>query len=197
MRKAGFLLAVSLLLATVASAQEAYSKAEVFLGYQYEHVTYDSFGVGGYNTNGFAGQFVYYPTSWVGIVGDVGVGWAHSINGASASGQLRTYMAGPRVGLEHGPLHVYGQFLIGDGQLSSGLWNVYNSYVSAPVSSSGVPSYNGWAYSLGGGIDARVAHHLYVKLAEADFLGTHFNDPFGTRFRQNNFEYRAGFVFRF
>ena len=79
MRKVGFLLGLSLLFVTVASAQSDFSKAEVFLGYQYEHVTYDNLGLSGYNTNGFAGQFVYYPKSWVGIVGDVDMGYVHDL----------------------------------------------------------------------------------------------------------------------
>jgi len=197
MRKVGLLLGLSLLFVTVASAQSSYSKAEIFLGYQYEHATYDNLGLSGYNTNGFAAQFTYYPTSWVGIVGDVDMGFVRNLNGATASGQLRTYMAGPRVGLEHGPIHFYGQFLIGVAQLSSDLENNYLFYTGGPVSSGGSPSSTGYAFSVGGGVDTRVAHHLYVRLGELDYLGTQFNDPFGDRFRQNNFQYKAGIVIRF
>jgi hypothetical protein len=197
MRKVGFLLGLSLLFVTVASAQSDYSKAEVFLGYQYQHVTYDNLGLSGYNTNGVAGQFVFYPKAWVGIVGDVDLGYVHTLNGAPAGGDLRTYMGGVKAGLEHGPLHFYGQFLIGVAQLSSDLQQNYFFYTGGPVSSGGQASSNGYAYSVGGGIDARVAHHLYVRLGELDYLGTHFNDPFGSRFRQNNFQYKAGIVFRF
>lgn len=207
MRKVGMLLALSLFLGTVASAQGlSLPKAEVFVGYQYGHMTYDSFAVGGYNTPyGFSGQFVYYPTSWVGIVGDVGFAFPRTIAGSTATGQLRTYMAGPKVGFEHGPLHPYVQFLIGDAQLSQGLWNTYNNVevnidgLSGPASTSGQPSYNGYAFSFGGGIDARVAHRIYVRLGEFDYLATHFEAPsiVGSRFRQNNFVYKAGLVFRF
>jgi hypothetical protein len=201
MRKVGLLLALSLVLGAVVSAQGLSSpKVEVFLGYQYEHVTYDNLGLSGYNTNGFAGQFVYYPTSWVGIVGDAGVGFVRNLNGFSASGNLQTYMAGPKVGFEHGPIHPYAQFLIGVAHLSSGLMSDtdgYEFYTGGPVSSGGQPDANGWAFSFGGGVDARLTHHVYVRLGELDYLGTHFNDPFGDRFRQNNFQYKAGLVFRF
>lgn len=214
MRKVGMLLALSLFLGTVVSAQGlSLPKAEVFIGYQYGHMTYSDanlfgggFAVGGYNTPyGFSGQFVYYPTSWVGIVGDIGFAFPRTIAGGTASGQLRTYMAGPKVGFEHGPLHPYVQFLIGDAQLSQGLWNTYNNVegnfdgLSGPASTSGQASYNGYAFSFGGGIDARIAHRVYLRLGEIDYLATHFESPsaFGTRFRQNNFQYKAGIVFRF
>lgn len=201
MRKAGLLLALSMFFGTVVSAQGLSSpKAEVFVGYQYEHVTYDNLGLAGYNTNGFAGQFAYYPTSWVGIVGDVGVGFIRNLNGNPASGELETYMAGPKVGFERGPIHPYGQFLIGAAHLSSGAMSInngYQFYTGGPVNSGGQPDPTGWAYAIGGGVDARIAHHIYARLGELDFLGTHFNDPFGNRFRQNNFVYKAGLVFRF
>lgn len=197
MRKVGILLGLSMLFVTVASAQSSYSKAEVFLGYQYQHATYDNLGLGGYNTNGFAGQFVYYPKSWVGIVGDVDMGYVHDLNGFPAGGALRTYMGGVKAGMEHGPLHFYGQFLIGVAQLSPDLANNYYFYTGGPVSSGGQLSSTGYAFSVGGGVDARIAHHLYVRLGELDYLGTHFNDPFGDRFRQNNFQYKTGIVFRF
>jgi hypothetical protein len=190
MRKAGFLLALCMLFGAASFAQ-GFHQADVYVGYAYNHQTFCC-GIDGFNLQGGIGQFTYYPTQYIGLVAEFGGSTVRHINGFPATGSQITYMFGPRLTFQHGPLRPYVQVLIGGAHLSSDLASTIDSETQ-----SGRVSQGGYAFAFGGGVDAKIAGPFYVRLGQFDYLGTHYNDPFGFRFRQNGFRYSAGVVIHF
>src|SRR5271155_3174014 len=118
-RKIALLASLSLLFGFAASAQD-YSKADIYVGYQYTRQTYTS-GTS-FNLNGGVGQIAVYPKNWFGIVGEISGSAVGNINGFTGSGgTLYSYMGGPRFTYRHGPLQPYVQALFGVGQLDGTL----------------------------------------------------------------------------
>jgi outer membrane protein with beta-barrel domain len=183
-RKIALLLSLSLLLGFSASAQD--SKADVYVGYQYTRQMYTP-GTS-FNMNGGVGQIAVYPTSWLGIVGEISgnaVGNIHApFNGSG--GTLYSYIGGPRIAFRHGPLQPYVQGLFGIGQLDSTL-----------QARLGSPSSTAFATAIGGGLDLKVAHHFAIRLVQGDYFLTRFTNPLNARFSQNNFRLSTGLVLRF
>lgn len=101
---------------------------------------------------------------------------------------LTTFLAGvrysPRLG--HSPLRLYGQVLAGGAHASGSL-----------VSGSSTASNTSTAFAgmAGGGVDFHLSRHILIKLAEADYLPTTFNN--GTNDHQNNLRVGAGLVLAF
>jgi hypothetical protein len=170
-RKIGLSLVLCLLFGFSAFAQD--SKADAYVGFQY---TRQNFGFAS-NMTGGVGQFAYYPSKWIGVVGEVSGGADTGGRGTS----MYTYMGGPRVTLRHGRIQPYAQVLIGGSRFSS-------SFVQGlgPLSS------NSFAAAVGGGVDLTIVRHFSVRLIQADYLFTHF-----TGATQNNLRLSSGFVFRF
>lgn len=182
-RKIALLLFVSLLLGFSASAQD--SKADMYVGYQY---TRQHYGPGAtFNMNGGVGQIAVYPTSWLGIVGEVSGNAVGNIHGFTGSGgTLYSYMGGARLAFRHGPLQPYVQGLFGAGQLDSTL--------QARLGSASSTAY---AMALGGGLDLKASRHFAVRLIQGDYFLTRFTNPLNARFSQNNFRLSTGLVLRF
>ncbi len=181
MRRIVCLLVVSLALGFAASAQNT---ADIYLGYSYTRQQYGN-GINNFNLNGGIAQWTFSP-NWFGFVTEFGASNVNTINGAPASGQLYTYMGGPRLSFRHGPLQPYVQALFGGAHLTSSL-----------QAALGASSANSFAMAVGGGLDLRVSKHFAVRLAQADYLMTRLNSPTNIRFTQNNLRYSAGIVFRF
>jgi len=182
-RKIALLLSLSLIFGFAASAQD--SKADVYVGYQF---TRQNYGPGAtFNMNGGVGQIAVYPTSWLGIVGEVSGNAVGNIHGFTGSGgTLYSYMGGPRIAFRHGPLQPYVQGLFGIGQLDSTL-----------QARLGSPSSTSYAMALGGGLDLKVAHNFAIRLVQGDYFLTRFTNPLNARFSQNNFCLSTGLVLRF
>jgi opacity protein-like surface antigen len=180
--KISLLLSLSLLFGFSASAQD--SKADVYVGYQYTRQTYTGTT---FNLNGGVGQVAVYPTSWLGIVGEISGNAVGDIHGFTGSGgTLYSYLGGARIAFRHGPLQPYVQGLFGDAQLDSTL-----------QARLGSPSANAYAMALGGGLDLKVVDHLAVRLIQGDYFLTRFTNPLNARFSQNNFRLSTGLVLRF
>jgi opacity protein-like surface antigen len=169
-RKIGLSLVLCLLFGFSAFAQD--SKADAYVGFQYTR--FNSQGVT--NMTGGVGQFAYYPSSWLGIVGEV--------SGASDTGgrgsAMYTFMGGPRATLRHGRFEPYAQVLIGGSRFNSSVQGV------------GRVSTNSFAAAVGGGVDLKVVNHFAIRLIQVDYLFTHFSG-----LTQNNLRLSSGFVFRF
>ena len=114
-------------------------------------------GSDGLNQNGISGSVAYNPNHYLGIVGDFG-GYHGDIGGTSIN--TVTYMFGPRINM-HNPTRVtpFVQFLAGGGHISAG---------------NGGGSVNGFAYSVGGGVDLGVLPHLAIR-PQLDYVGIHNN----------------------
>lgn len=181
MRRILCLLVVSLGFGIVTSAQNA---ADIYLGYSYTRQQYGA-GINKFNMNGGIGQITFSP-KWIGFVAEVGGSNVSTINGLPASGQLYSYMGGPRFSFRHGPLQPYVQGLFGAAHITPSLQAALGS-----------TSANSFAMAVGGGLDLKVSHHFAVRLAQLDYFMTRLNSPTNFRFTQNNFRYSAGIVFRF
>src|SRR5229473_2087570 len=100
--------------------------------------------------------------------GDFGV--YHNSTGAGAN--TVTYLFGPKFAYRHSDkLTPYFHFLLGGAHLSG---------TSA------------FALAFGGGFDAKVTPHVAIRLIQADYVLTKFND--GANNRQNNARISAGIV---
>ena len=171
-RKIGLSLALCLLFGFSAHAQD--SKADAYVGFQYTRVS----GSVVPNLTGGVGQFAYYPSKWLGVVGEVS-GVADT-DGRGSS--IYTFMGGPRATLRHGRFEPYAQVLIGGSHLS-------NSRVQQGT---GRASTNSFAAAVGGGVDLKVVHHFAIRLIQVDYLLVHSGGA-----TENNLRLSTGFVFRF
>jgi hypothetical protein len=183
-RKIALLASLSLLFGFAASAQD-YSKADMYVGYQYTRQMYTPGTT--FNMNGGVGQIAVYPTSWIGFVGEISGSAVGNIHGFTGSGgTLYSYMGGVRFTYRHGPLQPYVQGLFGVGQLDSTL-----------QARLGSPSSTAFATGIGGGLDVKLARHFAIRAIQGDYFLTRFTNPLNARFSQNNFRLSTGLVLRF
>jgi hypothetical protein len=154
------LLGVGLFLCAIPS--RAQSQFDASVGYSYFHLG----GGADLSQNGVSGSFAYKPIPFLGIVGDVG-GYHGSFTELTPGGPLNvsvntyTFMAGPRIYAPN-PTKVkpFFQFLAGGGHVTTG---------------NGGGSSNGFAYSVGGGVDLGVLPHLAIR-PQIDYVGLHNSD---------------------
>src|SRR5437667_1249905 len=110
-------------------------------------------GSGGINQNGVSGSVAYNPNRWLGIVGDFG-GYHASPGGVSLN--TYTYLFGPRLTLRNpSKINPFGQALLGGARVTTG---------------SGGPTFNQFAYSVGGGVDIGLLPHLALR-PQVDYVG--------------------------
>jgi outer membrane immunogenic protein len=168
------------------------SRPELALDYTYMHSNAPPGGCGCINLNGGSATFAW-PLKYKGgnfaVVGDITAVHAGAVPSGGYSLTLSTYTAGGRYAprLRHSPFHPFGQILIGAGHSSGTLVAGQGS----------TPSTAGAAFaaSLGAGLDLRATPRLSVRLIEADYLLTTFNN--GVNNRQNNARISAGVVIHF
>jgi hypothetical protein len=165
-RKVSFLLGLVFCVSLCAHAQDFSDKVELFGGYSYLRTNSPSFNLNGWE---LAGQ--YKVTNWLGGVADFD-GHYGSPNGFSS--YLHTFLFGPQVSW---PSRVspFAHVLLGGAHVSSG----------------GL-SNTSFAMAVGGGIDTRLAHGVYWRVIQGDYLPTHFGNAW-----ENNARLSTGIVFRF
>ena len=118
-------------------------------------ISYSYFRLGnsnGINQNGVSGSIGYYPTHFLGLVGDFGV---YHASPGGVSTNTATYLFGPRLILRN-PLKInpFVQVLAGGSHLSV----------------SGFGSSNQFTFSVGGGVDLGLLPHLYLR-PQVDYVG--------------------------
>jgi opacity protein-like surface antigen len=186
MKRFVLLCALTVCFAGVASAQDM-PKLDAFGGYTFAHLSEDGEGI---NLNGGSGSVAFHPNDWLGLVADFG---GYHTNSFGESGNLFTYLFGPRVNFGHGKLEPFVQTLFGGGHLSSGDTCVDVSRVNRQVSSEcGSFSENAFAMTLGGGIDWNATEHLGLRLIQIEYLLTDFGSA-----HQNGVRISTGVVVRF
>jgi len=177
MRKIGFFLGMTFLLCLPAAAQES-SKADAFLGYSYVRANPATSGAPSFNLNGGSGSVAYYPFRSLGIVADFGGYHASNI------GTVYTYLLGPRLAHHIGRVTPFAQVLFGGAHDGS-------SAISSPTSA------NALAVTAGGGLDVNATQHIGLRLVQAEYLLTRFQETIGgNRLTQNNARISTGIVFR-
>jgi opacity protein-like surface antigen len=184
--------------ASIASAQEETPKVEVFGGYSYVRGNL-GFGFPGFNMNGGSASVAYNPNEWLGLVADFGGYHVGNIGGVPVSGNLYTYLFGPKIAYREGRWTLFGQTLFGGAHASAG--------GTALVPTAGVRpqallllyesgSANAFAMAIGGGLDANITSHFGVRVIQAEYLMTRFGVVHSSD-TQNNARISAGVVFRF
>ena len=165
-------------------------RAELALSYSYLRSNEPPGGCGCFNLNGGSATFAWpvKPGSFT-LVGDVTVAHAGTAAASGESLTLSAFTAGARYlpKLGRSPVQPYGQTLVGVAHSSGTLVQGAN-----PAAANAGAAF---AANLGGGLDLRVSPRFSVRLIEADYLVTTFDN--GTNNHQNNLRIGAGVVVRF
>jgi outer membrane immunogenic protein len=172
------------------AATPTQSRADLALDYTYIRSNAPPGNCGCFNLNGGSATFGWrIKQSHIALVGDVSVAEAGKISSNSYGLTLSTFTFGARYQfrLAHSPLHPFGQILAGVAHGSGSLVDAQNPSVS---NSGGT-----FAGNAGGGVDLSLTHRLSIRLVEADYLATTFNN--GDNDHQNNLRLSSGVVFHF
>jgi outer membrane immunogenic protein len=170
--------------------------AELALDYSYLPSNAPPGGCGCINLNGGSATFAWHlqperlaKYGSFALVGDVTVAEAGAISGTGDDLTLSTFTAGGRYlpWLGDTRFQPFGQVLIGIAHSSGSL--VEGSNPGAANAGAA------FAANFGGGVDLRVAHRISIRLVEADYLLTTFDN--GSNNHQNNLRISAGVVLHF
>jgi opacity protein-like surface antigen/outer membrane protein OmpA-like peptidoglycan-associated protein len=179
-----------------------FPRAELFLGYSYlRSLPSPAAGNRMMWLNGGSTSLAFNFNRYLGIVGDFG-GFDDSKLRVSApinstvdsDGTAFTYLAGPRLSFRRRRFTPFAQVLAG---------GIHASEVTLSSGCSGagcmpLPAETKFAMTAGGGLDVRVAHHLALRLVQAEYLMTRFaSTDTGASATQNDMRISTGIVFRF
>ena len=163
------------------------SRVEAGIDYNYVRTNAPTGGCGCFAMNGGSGWVAINFSHSLGVVGEIASQHASNISNSGADLTLTSYLAGPRYTWGH-VRHVapFAQLLLGGAHASGSL---------AP-GSSGLPgSANSFAMTAGGGLDIGLTRHIALRVFEADYYLTRFEN--GVNDHQNNLRIAAGVIFRF
>ena len=185
-------------------------KVELFLGYSYWRSVPDSTRNRIDGMNGGSTSLAYNFNSHIGLVADFagfgvdslelsrpGAGFSPSRN-VDANGTVFTVMFGPRVSFrDHGKFTPFLQILGGVAHADDVVVDGCNVPIYACVP---LPKETVFTMTAGGGVDYRLNHRLALRLFQAEYLLTRFQDPAsltGADGWQSNVRLSTGLVFRF
>jgi len=165
-------------------------RADLALGYSYLHSNAPPGGCGCFNLNGGNVTFAWPLRSGLfALAGDVAIAHAATVSSSGDSLTLTTFTAGVRYmpPLGHSSLQPFGQALLGLAHSTGTL--VQGSNPGAANAGAA------FAATFGGGLDWCATPRFSIRLVEADYLLTTFDN--GTNNRQNNLRISAGVVVHF
>jgi peptidoglycan-associated lipoprotein len=165
-------------------------RAELALGYSYMRSNAPPSGCGCFNLNGGNATFAWpVKSGGFALAADVTVVHAGTVSTSGDSLTLSAFTVGGRYlpKLTHSPLQPFGQVLVGLAHSSGTL--VQGSNPGAANAGAA------FAANLGGGLDLKVSRRFSVRLVEADYLLTNFDN--GANNHQNNLRIGAGMVVHF
>ena len=173
----------------VAFAQSAPSyKWEGGFGYNFLHTNAPPAQCGCFDMNGGTASVAYHVKPSFSLVGEF-----QTLNNGNvmATGQnliMVTYLVGPRYTYKASRTRLtpFGAVLVGGAHANGGLY-------TSSVAPSG--SVNGFAASMGGGLDMNLSPRVTYRFVQADYLLTTL--PNGVNGRQNNLSLSTGIVFSF
>jgi len=164
-------------------------RPEVAAEYTYVHSNAPPGGCGGFNINGGSASVAQpFRSGRISFAFDATFGQSTGV--ASSDGQvtLSTFTAGVRYRpIKRGKWSPFGEVLVGVSHAAGSLTN-------APNPSAGDAALV-FAGNFGGGVDRRINEHWSLRIVEADYLLTTFDN--GTNDHQNNLRLSTGAVYRF
>ena len=169
---------------------------ELFLGYSYVRFNIDTTNAAGTANEHFdfipggVGELSGNVNNWLGLVADFGGYKLHDVGGVD--GKLYTYLFGPRIYISRGRFTPFVHVLVGGSRLTS---DVPAGFIGDTAAFATTFHKNAFAAAGGGGLDLTASRHVAIRLFQAEYLLTKFND--GRDNRQNNLRASAGLVFRF
>jgi outer membrane protein OmpA-like peptidoglycan-associated protein len=185
------------------SGRNSYTpRVEWFMGYSYLRAMPElATGNRLVYLNGGSTSLAFNFNRYFGIVGDLG-GFNDSrllLNGAGASvndqvdqGTVFTYMGGPRLSFRYDRVTPFVQVLAGDIYASS--IKISGCFGDCTL----LPSANALALTAGGGLDIRIDHRLALRLVQAEYMMTRFDNlNTGSTANQNEMRISTGLVFRY
>ena len=141
---------------------------DIFGGYSYLRFN-PGHGVPSTNVNGWNAAATWNVNRWLGFSGDIDGHYC-----CDASQSIHNFLFGPRLTLRRHSMNIFTHALVG---VSHGSASSFSDTVAA------------WA--LGGGVDVNFHGPLALRLAQVDYLGTHYASE-----TQSNFRYSGGIVLR-
>ncbi len=180
-------------------------RVELFLGYSYLRAVPElASGNRLVYLNGGSTNIALNLNRYLGLVGDfggfndtrlllAGAGQNPSVNAQVVDGSAFTYLGGPRLSFRnHSRLTPFAQVLFGGMHASDiTLSGCTGNCTLLPVE-------NTFAMTAGGGLDLRVRRHLAIRIVQAEYLMTEFeNRNTGSSATQNDMRLSSGIVFRF
>jgi outer membrane protein OmpA-like peptidoglycan-associated protein/opacity protein-like surface antigen len=179
-------------------------KVELFLGYSYlRAVPAPAAGNRLVWMNGGSTSLAYNLNRYLGIVGDFGAytnseirfqgGYVGTVDVDNANVGAFSYLFGPRLSFRnHGRVTPFVQALFG------GMHANEVTLSHCTFSCTFLPSEDAFAWAAGGGVDIKVRRHFAIRLIQAEYLMTRFQDySTGATASQNDMRLSSGIVFRF
>jgi hypothetical protein len=183
----------------------SYPKVELFMGYTYlRAVPSPAAGNRMVWLNGGSTSVAFNLNRYLGLVGDFGgfnetrllftTGNPPAALGtyqAVDDGTVFTYLGGPRLSFRnHDRITPFAQVLFG---------GIHASEESlCPTCTASLPAENSFALTAGGGLDLRLHHRLALRIIQAEYMMTRFeNLSTGSTQAQNDIRLSTGLVFRF
>jgi len=163
-------------------------RAEIAVDYSYLHTNAPPGGCGCFSMNGFTAQ-LGWPVDRKGIsaVGEINIAHTANAAGTNTSLTLGSFGVGARYRIDRSGWAPFGEVMVGAIQATGGYNRIgITSPASAGLSFVGI---------VGGGLDRRITARLYIRLIEADYFATTFDN--GVNDHQNNLRINAGLVWRF
>jgi hypothetical protein len=189
MRKVILLFAVLFLITVPARAQDTYPTAEIFGGYSYfsedlnfdldddEPIDFDERE----SFHGFGISVAGNLSKWFGIVADFSYNKSEiELPGEDIDTSNLIFLFGPRISARGSAVTGFGHFLVG------GTRRKVESFDSE----------TGFTLGIGGGVDINVGDSVAIRLFQADYLPTRFENFFGDSEWFNNFRFQIGLVFK-
>ena len=179
-------------------------RVELFLGYSYVRAI-PTLAVGNRVVwlNGGSASIAYNINRYLGIVADVGDytnskiqftgAYNATIDVNEANGGVLSYLFGPRLSFrQHERFTPFVQALFGGVHASE--VDIANCTIDCVL----LPVQNSFAMTAGGGLDIKIHRHFAVRLIQAEYMMTRFqNYDTGTTAMQNDMRLSSGIVFRF
>ena len=185
-------------------------KLELFLGYSYWRALPYSTGNRIESMNGGSTSLAYNFNRHVGLVFDFAGFSADTLQFSNqgplfspsrvvdGDGKVFSFLVGPRVSFrDHGRLTPFLQVLGGGVHATDFTLDICSAPIYACVP---LPSETAFAMTAGGGLDYRLNHRFSLRLIQAEYLLTRFQDPSsltGASGWQSNMRLSAGIVLRF